>query len=128
MAKAGGLGMTIDWMRSFAVEEEKYLKGFSMWQANKGKQAAHQAQTETRALWVMVGAPRGVLADIVEADHLSVTNANSLGTWPTSIRTQWCHIVVGNSSHPSLPKGSMCLHRHLHQHSIRQLHLWCHSL
>ena len=46
---------------------------------------------------MMVGLPKGILADIVKMDHLSATTANSLGTWPTSVRTQVWHIEVGNS-------------------------------
>ena len=98
--------MTIEQM-GFFVEKEKYLKGLSLWQVNKGNQGALQTQTETRVFWVMERVPKGVLADAVEVDHLSATTTRSLGTWPTSVRTQWCHVVMGNSSHPLQPEGSL---------------------
>ena len=72
----------------------------------------------------VVGASKWVLADIIEVDHSNTTTASSLGIWPASFRTQWCHIVVGNSSHPLLPKGSMWTHRHVCPCSIRHLHAW----
>ena len=119
--------MTIEQMKSFVVEAEKYLKGLLVWQVNEGNQGALQTQTETRAFWVMVGGLKGVLADTVEADHLSATTASSLDAWPMSARTPQCHIVVGNHSHLPQPKCSMCMCQLLCQQSIRPQHLWCHS-
>ena len=52
--------MTTEQMWSFEVEVEKYLMG----QASKQMKATKQSpQTKTEAFWVMVGEPKGVLAD-----------------------------------------------------------------
>ena len=48
--KGGSLWMNIKQMRSFAVESERFLKGLSMWQTNKGNQRAHHTQMETRTV------------------------------------------------------------------------------
>ena len=67
------------------MEVEKNLKGLSVQQVNGGNQGDLQTQTETTVLQVMVRLLEGVLADAVEADHLSATTTCSLGTLSVSL-------------------------------------------